>query len=102
MTDLNANPKQISNIRTHRRLQSDIRSNWQLWQIPLNPRKLHPRHAPREARLAHLLEHFLHLRVLAQQIVDFLHTGAGAAGDAFAAAAVDGFMMVALVARSWN
>ena len=56
----------------------------------------------REAGLAHLLEHLSHLRVLAQQIVHFLHAGAGAAGDALAAAAVDDFVMQALVLASSN
>src|ERR1700690_3774509 len=56
----------------------------------LHSGKLHPRHSPRKAGLAHLLEHFLHLRILAEQVVDFLHAGAGAAGDAFAAGAVCG------------
>src|SRR6266404_3508975 len=59
--------------------------------------KLHPSHSPREAGLAHLLEHFFHLSVLTEQVVDFLHAGAGAAGNAFAAAAVDGLVMVAFV-----
>src|SRR6202795_4603008 len=63
----------------------------------LHSRKLHPCHSPREAGLAHLLEHFFHLGVLAKQVVDFLHARAGAAGNAFAAAAVDRFVMVALV-----
>src|SRR5882762_11483980 len=63
----------------------------------LHSRKLHPCHSPGEAGLAHLLEHFFHLSVLAEQVVDFLHAGAGAAGNALAAAAVDGFVMVALV-----
>ena len=49
-----------------------------------------PAMPPRKAGLAHLLEHFFHLRILPKQIVDFLHAGAGAAGDALAAAAVDG------------
>src|SRR5271168_4351910 len=62
----------------------------------LHSRKLHPRHAPRKTRLAHLLEHFFHLRVLTKQGVDFLHAGARPAGDAFAATAVDDFMMIAL------
>jgi hypothetical protein len=37
-------------------------------------RQLHPRHPAREAGLAHLLEHLLHLRVLAEQIIHFLHS----------------------------
>src|SRR5271167_2197990 len=48
----------------------------------LHPRQLHPCHAPREAGLAHGLEHLAHLGILAQQLVDFLYAGAGAAGDA--------------------
>src|SRR5580658_3786933 len=55
----------------------------------LHPRKLHPRHSPRETRLAHLLEHFSHLRVLSKQVIDFLHARSRAASDAFASAAVD-------------
>src|SRR5208282_5965624 len=39
-------------------------------------RQLHSCQATREARLAHLLEHFFHLRVLAEKIVYFLHAGA--------------------------
>src|SRR5713101_6629879 len=63
----------------------------------LHARKFHPRHPTRKTRLAHLLEHFLHLRILPEQVINFLHGGAGAAGNAFAAAAVDGLVMVALV-----
>src|SRR5271165_1542321 len=71
--------------------------HWPLATALLHPRQLHPRQPAREAGLAHLLEHLLHLRVLAKQIVYFLHGRAGAAGDAFAAVAVDDFMMVAFV-----
>ena len=38
---------------------------------------------------AHGLEHLSHLGVLAEEVVDLLHGGAGAERDAFAAAAVD-------------
>ena len=38
---------------------------------------------------AHGFEHFGHLVVLAEEVVDFLHADAGAGGDALAAAAVD-------------
>src|ERR1700730_10101269 len=63
----------------------------------LHSRKLHPCHSAGETWFAHLLEHFFHLSVLAKQVVDFLHAGSGAAGNAFAAAAGDGFVMIALV-----
>ena len=56
----------------------------------------------RETRFAHLLEHLLHLRVLAKQVIHFLHGRARSAGDAFAAVAVDDFMMIAFVRRSSN
>src|ERR1017187_4489307 len=65
----------------------------------LYSRQLHPRHSASETGLAHLLEHLFHLRVLAEQVIYFLHSGAGAAGDAFAPAAVDHFVMIALVHR---
>jgi hypothetical protein len=38
---------------------------------------------------AHGLEHFAHLLVLAEEVVDLLDRGAGAQGDALAAASVD-------------
>src|SRR4029077_12660757 len=63
----------------------------------LHARHLHSRQSPREAGLAHLLEHLLHLRILAKQIVHFLDGRTRSAGDAFAAVAVDDFMMIALV-----
>jgi|HubBroStandDraft_6_1064221.scaffolds.fasta_scaffold21839_2 hypothetical protein len=65
----------------------------------LHARHFHTGHAAGEAGLAHGLEHLPHLSVLAEQVVDFLHAGAGAAGDALAAAAVDGFVMLAFVTR---
>jgi hypothetical protein len=52
---------------------------------------------PAILRATHLLEHFSHLSVLAEQVVDFLHAGSRTAGNPFAAAAVDGFVMVAFV-----
>src|SRR6202041_2371511 len=54
----------------------------------LHSRQLHPPHPPREAGLAHLLEHLFHLRVLAKQVIHFLDGGARAAGDAFTAGAL--------------
>src|ERR1700675_4384404 len=63
----------------------------------LHSRQLHPRHPSGETGLAHLLEHLFHLRVLAEQVIHFLHGGSGAAGDAFAAAAVDHFVVIALM-----
>src|SRR4051812_15649245 len=45
---------------------------------------------------AHRLEHLLHLRVLTQKLVHFLHARARATRDALAPRAVDGLMMVAL------
>src|SRR5260370_2548853 len=59
----------------------------------LHAGKFPPRHSPRKTRLAHLLEHFFHLRVLPEQVVDFLHAGAGTAGDALAAATASGFLL---------
>src|SRR5258708_612070 len=44
---------------------------------------------------AHGLEHLSHLAVLTEEVVDLLHAGAGAGGYAFAAAAVDEFVVVA-------
>ena len=49
-----------------------------------------------EAAFAHLLKHFAHLGVLAEELVDVLHTGAGAGGDAFAARAGDDFVVASL------
>ena len=46
---------------------------------------------------AHALEHFAHLGVLAEEIVDLLDGGAGAEGDALAAAAVDDGGVAALL-----
>src|SRR5258708_28658711 len=63
----------------------------------LHSGNLNPRHSSRKAWFTHLLEHFSHLSVLAEQVVDFLHAGSRTAGNPFAAAAVDGFVMVALV-----
>lgn len=48
---------------------------------------------------AHGLEHLAHLAVLAEEVVDVLHGGAGASGDALAAVAVDEFMVLALFVR---
>src|SRR5258708_23695818 len=63
------------------------------------PRKLHPRQLPSEARLAHVFEHLAHLDVLPQKLIDLLHGGPGAAGDAFAAAAVYDFVVRTLIHR---
>jgi len=41
------------------------------------------------AASAHGLEHLSHLGVLAEEVVDVLHGGAGAFGDALAPVAVD-------------
>src|SRR5215831_21250697 len=68
-------------------------------QLLLHSRQLHSRQATREAGLAHLLEHLFHLRVLAEQIVDFLNAGAGSAGDALAPASIDDLMVIAFIAR---
>ncbi len=46
---------------------------------------------------AHGLEHFAHLLVLAEEVVDLLDGGAGAEGDALAAAAVDDGRVAALL-----
>src|ERR1035441_3891719 len=46
---------------------------------------------------AHGLEHFAHLGVLAEQVVDVLDGGAGAAGDALAAAAVGDLVVAAFL-----
>src|ERR1700722_383311 len=63
----------------------------------LHSGELHARHSPREAGFSHLLEHFFHLRILPEQIVDFLYAGAGAARDSFATTAVNRFVMIAFV-----
>src|ERR1700681_717863 len=65
----------------------------------LHSRHLHPSQLAGKARLDDLLEHFSHLGVLAQQVVDFLHAGARAPGDTFAPAAVHDFVVEALVLR---
>src|SRR5262249_38668879 len=65
----------------------------------LHSRKLHPCQLSSEAGFAHVLEHLSHLGVLAEELVDFLDSGARSAGDAFAAAAVDDLVMLALVLR---
>ena len=62
-------------------------------------RELHARQAPRETLLAHVSEHLFHLSVLAEQVVDFLNRRPRAAGDAFAPAPVDHFVMIPLVPR---
>ena len=49
------------------------------------------------AAFAHLLEHLGHLGVLAEEVVDVLNLGAGAFGDALAAAAVDDLVVAALL-----
>src|SRR5260221_171940 len=67
----------------------------------LHSGNLHPRHSSRKAWFTHLLEHFSHLSVLAEQVVDFLHAGSRTAGNPFAAAAVDCFLMVAFVSGHW-
>src|SRR5260370_3551977 len=59
--------------------------------------QLHPSETACEAGLAHLLEHLLHLGILTKKIVYFLNASAGAAGNALAAAAVDDFVVIALV-----
>jgi hypothetical protein len=46
---------------------------------------------------AHGLEHFAHLLVLAEEVVDLLDGGAGAEGDALAVAAVDDGGVAALL-----
>jgi len=45
---------------------------------------------------AHGFEHFGHLGVLAEEVVNLLHRGAASCGDAFAAAAVDEVGVLAL------
>src|SRR5437868_11637314 len=76
-----------------------LTSNDRLWDcFPLHSRQFHSCHPPREAWFAHLLEHLFHLRILTEQIIDFLHGCSRAARDAFAAAAVYDFVMIALVA----
>src|SRR5580704_19347837 len=52
------------------------KSSLRLATVLLHPRHLHPCQPSGEAGLAHLLEHFFHLRVLAQKVVHFLHAGA--------------------------
>src|SRR5207237_2969872 len=59
--------------------------------------QLHPSETACEAGFAHLLEHLFHLGILTKKIVYFLNAGAGAAGDALAAAAGDYFVVIALV-----
>ena len=49
---------------------------------------------------AHGLEHFAHLDVLAEEVVDLPDGGAGAAGDALAAAAVDEFVVASASRRA--
>src|SRR5258708_21003208 len=65
----------------------------------LHSGKLHPRHSSRKAWFTHLLEHFFHLSVLAEQVVDFLHAGSRTAGNPFAAGAPDCCVVVALTFR---
>src|SRR6516225_9111139 len=54
-------------------------------------------HLFRQAAFAQLLEHLAHLRVLAEKLVDILHTGSGAGGDALAARTGDDLVVAALV-----
>src|SRR5262249_10607979 len=60
---------------------------------------LHAGQSPRETWFAHLLEHLFHLGVLAEQIIYFLHGRTGASGNAFAAAAINHFVVFTLVRR---
>src|SRR5258708_12686322 len=60
----------------------------------LHSGKLHSRHSSRKAWFTHLLEHFFHLSVLAEQVVDFLHAGSRTPGNPFAAAPLCGFVLV--------
>ena len=62
-------------------------------------RQLHSGQLAAEAGFAHVLEHFAHLGVLAQELVHFLHAGSGAPRDALAPAAIDDLMMIALFRR---
>jgi len=48
---------------------------------------------------AHGLEHFAHLGVLAEEVVDLLDGGSGAAGDALAAATVDDLVVASAFLR---
>ena len=54
-------------------------------------------HAAAAGHAAHAFEEFGHLGVLAEEVVDLLDGGAGAEGDALAAAAVDDGGVVALL-----
>src|SRR5260370_35670781 len=54
--------------------------------------QLHPSETACEAGFAHLLEHLLHLGILTKKLVYFLNAGAGAAGNALAAAATGDFV----------
>jgi len=49
---------------------------------------------------AHGLEHFAHLGVLAEEVVDLLDGGSGAAGDALAAAPVDDLVVASASQRA--
>lgn len=49
------------------------------------------------ASAADRFEHFAHLGVLAEEVVDLLDRCAGAGGDAFAAGAVDEFVVLAFL-----
>src|SRR5205807_8897623 len=60
-------------------------------------RQLHSGQLAREAGFSDLLEHFAHLRVLAQQIIYLLYACARSARDALSAAAIDDFVVNTLM-----
>src|SRR5438477_6696650 len=51
-------------------------AQYQSWNLESLLSQLHSCELPREIAFAHLLKHFSHLRVLAEEVVHFLHAGA--------------------------
>src|SRR5712692_2140891 len=83
-------------------LHRDYSLSAAFWGTESSPAGLHPGELAQAAELAfgrggaELLDHPAHLHILLQDLVDILHGGAAAAGDAFAPLAVNEAVVVAL------
>src|SRR5689334_13322730 len=59
----------------------------------------HSRKPSSETRFSHLLEHLFHLRILAEQVIDFLYRRSRPARNALSTAAVDEFVVISFSRR---